>query len=326
MIKESEKRLRTTISKMLGISPKQPEQVLHPQENPSEIANGVRNILLRATTTLKKEEKVAPICSTKHINNPPAISGLDENKGLIVANVPLSPSDKLKPEIADKQPPNINKCLDYQELLPEYIDGDLKPNKCITISDHLENCQVCNSVYKDLKQIVEISRKLPLVVPKNFAWAKIEKEISELTLKQSPKKYSIWSKFWNYKLQLNISIPELTAGLAVLVILLILIDSFSYSPQLGSQSTVVARPATALTEIELINSIEKYSRTIGERYAQWDPQLQKLFDHNLAIVNKSIDECQQLLQRNPKDPVAHEMLICAYQEKVRLLEQFISLR
>lgn len=223
-------------------------------------------------------------------------------------------------------------CLDCQDLLSEYIDGDLKPNKRLLVSDHLKDCQECSLTHQDLKQIVGISQQLPLLVPKTALWKNIEKEIKELSLPTPPKTQSAWSKFWNQRFQFSISMPQLTGTLAGLATLVLLASNFVYSPQnlasTPSQGTVIAKPITYIsntTEMELTSTIDRLSHTITERYKDWDPQVQKLYDRNLAAIDQSIEECSQLAQKNPSDPIVHELMVTAYQEKIRLLEQFLSL-
>ncbi|KAF0240258.1 MAG: hypothetical protein FD167_4210 [bacterium] len=223
-------------------------------------------------------------------------------------------------------------CLDCQDLLSEYIDGNLKPNKRLIVSDHLKSCSECSIVHQDLKQLVGLSKQLPLLAPENVLWKKIEKEITEISTTQNPSRQSTWAKFWQHRWQFSISTPQLTGVLASLVVLLILASSFSYAPQnsIGAlmQNSIIARPINTYvanpTELELTGTIERLSHTIKERYKEWDPEIQKLFDRNLALVNQTIEDCNQLSQRNPNDPVVHELMVTAYQEKIRLLEQFLS--
>ena len=223
-------------------------------------------------------------------------------------------------------------CSDCQDLLSEYIDGDLKPNKRLIVNDHLKSCPECVVVYQDLKQLIGLSKQLPLLAPENALWKKIEKEITEISSMQNPTRQSTWARFWQYRWQFSISAPQLTGALASLAVLLVLASSFSYAPQnsIGTlmQNNIIARPANTYvanpTEIELTGTIERLSHTIKESYKEWDPEIQKLFDRNLVLVDQTIEDCNQLSQRNPSDPVVHELMVTAYQEKIRLLEQFLS--
>lgn len=223
-------------------------------------------------------------------------------------------------------------CLDYQELISEYIDGDLKPNKRIMVGDHIKSCQECNLVYQDLKQIVGVSQQLPLLAADNLVWKKIEKEIAEIPKSKITSPKNLWAKFWQHKWQFSVSAPQLTGSLATLAVLVILASSFSYAPQNSVssplQNTIIARPANTYvaspTEIELIGTIERLSHTIKERYKEWDTEIQNLYNRNLLLVDQTIEDCNQLSKRTPADPLVHELMVTAYQEKIRLLEQFLS--
>lgn len=223
-------------------------------------------------------------------------------------------------------------CLDCQNLLSEYIDGDLKPNKRPFVIEHLKTCKDCSLVYQDLKQIVNLSQQLPLLEPPNHIWKKLEKEISKIS---KPQARSSWASFLDLRWQFSISAPQLAGALAFLILFGILGSFFSYVPQNSSlsstiQSTIIARPVSAYvanpTEMELNGKIERLSHNAKELYQDWDPEMQKLFDRNIVLVDETIDDCRQLSQKNPNDPVVHELMVTAYQEKVRLLEQFLSLK
>ncbi|MBI4853084.1 MAG: zf-HC2 domain-containing protein [Acidobacteria bacterium] len=223
-------------------------------------------------------------------------------------------------------------CLDYQDLLSEYIDGDLKPNKRLMVSDHLKCCQNCSQVYQDLKQIVGLSQQLPLLAPDNALWKKIEKDLSEISMAPQPNSKSTWAKFWQHRWQFTISAPQLTTAFATLIVLTIFASTFSYAPQNSInyplQNTIIAQPVKTYVaspaEIELIGTIERLSHSIKERYQEWDPEIQKLYNRNLILVNQTIEDCNELSKRKPNDPLVHELMVTAYQEKIRLLEQFLS--
>jgi hypothetical protein len=242
------------------------------------------------------------------------------------------------------------KCSDCQDLLSEYIDNELHELKQTQMRMHMEKCKECNTVYEDLTQIVSVSRALPALAPQNELWGRIEAEIRELTRPVEQEKAraksasadennpGVWKRFWNSRLSLSISMPQLAAGTLGVLGILALAVTVSYHPELtqfraqdsilNSTGSVVAKPVDNLMnpeEAELNAAINRHNQAVEKRRAKWDPQMQQLFDRNLAIVNRSLEECQQLVQRNPNDQVCHEIMIMAYKEKLRLLEQFSSL-
>jgi hypothetical protein len=159
-----------------------------------------------------------------------------------------------------------------------------------------------------------------------------------LTAQKPPQRKSLWERFWNYNLELKLSMPQLATGAACLMVLLTLTATVSYRPDLiaardlsvkgPSANTVVARPLENVMnpeEAEVQGAIERKMKAIEQKRTKWDPKMQELFDRNLAIIDRSVAECREIVRRNPTDEVAREILVIAYREKLRLLEQFASL-
>lgn len=218
-------------------------------------------------------------------------------------------------------------CLQCQDLLSDYLDGDIAQNLRAPMQAHLANCKECHNVQLDLQQIVAVSQQLPLLAPDNALWQKIAQEIQTITTTKPP---SLWQRIWHYKLEFSISVPQLAGSALCLSLLLLVANSFSYLPQranltTASPGTLVAQPASLTMtpqETELRSATERLDNIIKERRTSWDPELQSLFDRNMAIVNRSLEECLQFEHKRPNDQVTHEMIVSVYQEKLRVLEQF----
>jgi hypothetical protein len=229
-------------------------------------------------------------------------------------------------------------CSECQDLLSEFIDEELSENKRAFMQMHIDSCNECCAIFDDLSQIVSVSKELPLLSPENALWSKIEDEIRELkALPAQKQRTNTWTRFWNYRLHLSLSMPQI-AGVICLVMMLSLAATFTYLPEKSAiitstpiaynHSTIVARPLANVMnpeEAELYSAIDRTMQTVNRRRAKWDPQLQTLFERNLAIVDRSVSECKQMVLRNPDDQIAHEMMMIAYKEKLRLLEQFSTL-
>jgi len=140
-------------------------------------------------------------------------------------------------------------------------------------------------------------------------------------------------------MNLSLSMPQLAGAMLSLLALFAITATISYRPEQAglngqnsalnsTRATIVARPLAGVMnpeEAELYGEIDRLTQAVNQRREKWDPQMQELFDRNLAIVDRSVAECRQLVLRNPNDQVTHEMMIIAYKEKLRLLEQFSSL-
>lgn len=223
-------------------------------------------------------------------------------------------------------------CSDCQELLSGFIDNELSAVDREGVMAHLSQCVNCESVYQDLSQIVCLSRNLPEISLESHIWDEIERKVSPQSLPD------FWDLIWNYRLNLSIGLPQVLLT-AIVIMGLGVAFIFAYRPYISSQNllssassnrTVLATNALMNVmkpeEAEVQNSIDRLMRTVEQKRVRWDPSVQSIFQRNLGIVDRSIEETQQLVKSNPDDHIAYEMMLLAYKEKQRLLEQFANLQ
>src|SRR5690554_1758791 len=70
-------------------------------------------------------------------------------------------------------------CKRYQDLMSDYIDGELELGEQTRIELHLADCEPCRAVRDDLLQIVHFSRQLPLHTPSHQVWQRIQAQVAE---------------------------------------------------------------------------------------------------------------------------------------------------
>ena len=51
------------------------------------------------------------------------------------------------------------KCLDYISELNDYLDGEIDPNLCAEIEEHIGKCENCRIMVDSLKQTVKLCRE-----------------------------------------------------------------------------------------------------------------------------------------------------------------------
>lgn len=217
-------------------------------------------------------------------------------------------------------------CTQCQEILSEYIDGALELGEQANIERHLADCESCRAVRDDLLQIVHFSHKLPLQSPSPALWSRIRSDVDALPS-------GMWSRpvRWLSRiraLNFNLSIPQLAAGAAALVVIVSIGAIVSQRDGRGLQS---AAPTVASAEViplsnadfqQLENQISSLSATVEQKKPSWDPELRTEFERNLYYIDQSLVECRHQLKNNPADDVSQELMLNAYREKVRLLEGF----
>jgi anti-sigma-K factor RskA len=217
-------------------------------------------------------------------------------------------------------------CTQCQELLSEYIDGALELGEQVNIERHLADCESCRVVRDDLLQIVHFSHKLPLQSPSPALWSRISADVESVHR-------GVWSRprRWLTRVRasnFNLSIPQLAAGAAALVIILsigvIVTRREGRSPEpIGSTvASVEATPLSSADLQQLEKQISSLSETVEHKKSSWDPQLRSEYERNLYYIDQSLIECRHQLKNNPADDVSQELMLNAYREKVRLLEGF----
>jgi predicted anti-sigma-YlaC factor YlaD len=50
-------------------------------------------------------------------------------------------------------------CKQLLSHISDYVDGDLPPELCVTIAEHLKNCENCRIVVDTLKKTIEIYKE-----------------------------------------------------------------------------------------------------------------------------------------------------------------------
>lgn len=220
-------------------------------------------------------------------------------------------------------------CTECQEILSEYIDGALELGEQANIERHLADCDACRVVRDDLLQIVHFSHQLPLQSPSPALWSRIRSDVDSLHT-------GAWSRPQRWlarvrALNFNLSIPQLAAGAAALVVVVSLSAMLSQrdgrtlqsaAPSVASAANVDVTPLSTADFQQLEKQISSLSATVEQKKTSWDPELRSEFERNLYYIDQSLVECRHQLKNNPADDVAQELMLNAYREKVRLLDSF----
>jgi anti-sigma-K factor RskA len=220
-------------------------------------------------------------------------------------------------------------CTQCQEVISEYIDGALELGEQVNIERHLADCESCRAVRDDLLQIVHFSHQLPLQSPSPALWSRIRSDVDSLHS-------GVWSRprRWMGRiktlttLNYNLSIPQLAAGAAALVVVVLIgailsqRDNRSLQPVASAVSPSEINPLSNADLQQLEKQINSLSATVEQKKNSWDPELRTEFERNLYYIDQSLVECRHQLKNNPADDVSQELMLNAYREKVRLLEGF----
>jgi anti-sigma factor RsiW len=247
---------------------------------------------------------------------------------------------------------NCEKC---QELLSEFIDGELENQTSAEIKTHLSLCAECAEIHEDFAGILGFcdetyEESLPPNAQalwcriNNVIEAEVKPEIAK-EVAQKDAKQSWLTRMWNR--HWSLSFTQLTSAVLgiALVSSLLTIVGIKNALNRGEQQTTAAsmQPSlfdAALSKIGLVKSpqeekmvrrreqqqtIEYWNTRVGNRRNQWDKNLREAFDRNMREIDQVMVEYSQNLEKNPQDDLSGEMLDSAMHEKMQLLREFSEL-
>ncbi|HUQ33540.1 MAG TPA: anti-sigma factor [Pyrinomonadaceae bacterium] len=249
---------------------------------------------------------------------------------------------------------NCEKC---QELLSEYLDGAMSGEDHATFGSHLEECFPCFNVHAEMNSIVSFCRdnRGEYMAPPNerALWLRIQNTVeSELLASaaaaQSPirsveQRESWWSRTMGRSWEL--SLPQVAMAVVAIIVVASLATIFGLRGmrQVGtdgsmasasvknSQGFAVSGNPNALDLNSRVwqqqQQIKYWSQIVEERKAHWNPQVRADFEHNLTLLDESVQDSMKKLSERPTehDEVTEEMLNSALNDKMQLLKEFSDL-
>ncbi len=247
---------------------------------------------------------------------------------------------------------NCDKC---QNLISGYIDGDLDAKSSEAVETHFSLCAECAKLHEDFASILGFCDETfaeDSVPPNSQAmWCRInniiETEVEpELAVEKARKTtgQNWFSRIWNSKLQFSTS-QVLTSffGIALISSLLTIVGVKNFSAPNDALSEnqiqptvfekVMAKLGVADTPEQKIErrvnerkeAIEYWKKRVEVRRTNWDSDTRRVFDRNLNVIEKSVNEYTQILREDPQDKISNEMLDAALNEKMELLREFSEL-
>ncbi|MCB1025118.1 MAG: zf-HC2 domain-containing protein [Acidobacteria bacterium] len=246
-------------------------------------------------------------------------------------------------------------CEKYQNLISQFLDGELEPNEVSELETHCSICVECSKLREDFESILNFSDETlsaESAPPNSQAlWCRINNIIetdikaeiaAEVNEEKAPKGF--FRKFAGSSWNLSPSqVLTSVIGVALVSSLITIVAVQNFSGPTEVHTGIEMQPnifETALSKVGLMESAkEKHLRRINEqksaiaywrkrvemRKVQWDSHLQTAFDRNLKEIDKVVNEYTKILQENPQDKISSEMLDSALSEKMEFLREFAEL-
>ena len=214
-------------------------------------------------------------------------------------------------------------CDRFELDLEAYLGGDNRPS----VEVHLRECVFCNVVFEDLKALRTTARGLPLEEPSPALWANIRAQLSAEGA--FAEKAGVWSWFWQLDFFRR---PIPVAAFACLVALGCLFTApRNYPKQEAASGLASPTGGTAVRTMSFLGDnggleqvVRELEKTFKAREGSLAPDVKATYENSLISLDTSIRECNDSLQREPGNSLAHEYLLAAYSQKAEVLSSALE--
>lgn len=224
-------------------------------------------------------------------------------------------------------------CAECQELLSDYLDGDLSDKQRAAADGHLRDCARCASVRNDLARIIHASASLTAHTPSPRVWEGIRREIAGGSVAAGPRAW--WDRLGAQRVDFSISGRQLVSAAAGLVVLAgtflaVQLASPTALPggswaELGTNQTFTSVPL-AFSEsreevVRLQGTVEEMKQRLEQRQAAWSPELRATYAKSITDLDARIVGCQTAFEADGTE-ATRAPLLDALRDKLRALEEF----
>jgi predicted anti-sigma-YlaC factor YlaD len=211
------------------------------------------------------------------------------------------------------------RCTSARRLINDSLDGALRPDRAADLTKHLAGCPACRAFARDLESIVGQAGKLPGLEPSGRVWQKIVSGIRTPRIEEAVRPARAFG--WRYALAAASALVIIGSGLFI---------GLQYR-RAAVPPGVPERGTAAFTIVKLKEAQVYYEKAIGalseavrSQESGLEPGLADVFERNLAGLDRTIQVCRQMVDRNPDNPVLRAHLLTAYREKVNLFEEIVG--
>ena len=229
-------------------------------------------------------------------------------------------------------------CAECQELLSDYLDGDLSDRRRQEVDGHMRDCGRCASLRNDLARIIHASASLPMHTPSERVWEGVRREIGGGSVVAGPRQW--WDRLSARRFDFSISARELVTAAAGLVVLAgtlwaVHVASPGSLPQVNwsdlgtNQQTTMVPLSMSESREEVANlrrAVDDMTRRLEERQPAWSPELQATYAKTVADLDTRIAEAQKAYDADGGTEATRAPLMDALRDKLRALDEFARVR
>ena len=198
-------------------------------------------------------------------------------------------------------------CQQFQETLPYIIESGGGGDD----ESHLQECESCASLVRDLRYIAEQAKLLlPMHDPNPRVWNNIEQSLQrEGLLEGRMPRLGHIQKNSTSQTQAKSWTP-LGGALALTAVIVFAVVLTSYKPTPLQQTTLSAQNSAADS-----TQFDSDDQQLISQVSRQSPEAQRAYEASLRDVNAYIADAEQAAKSDPSDASAQALLQDAYEQK-----------
>ena len=201
-------------------------------------------------------------------------------------------------------------CRELQNGLADFLDGEAPAEA----QGHLKSCAACSALVADLKEISGQARLLAAAEePRPEVWSRIERSLELEGLVRDAAPVSASALWWGAG-QSRWAVPAWAGAVAALLLLAFGVSGLWQTPA-TPEPTAVVQPAALVDDDDMrfLAAVEKRAPSKSVRYKK-----------HLEAVNASIRDAKRSVEQDPRNELARERLIQAYDQKSALYDMAMA--
>jgi hypothetical protein len=214
------------------------------------------------------------------------------------------------------------RCKKAKKLISDYIDGELDSSQRSSLEDHLEECEECRKFMEDTQRIAHTAQELEAGSPSPYVWTRIKHGLKAQSPSYEAPRKRVWR--WSPQLKYAVGVLSLLVVVGAVVIGITYFGNQRGVSLFGTQNEVIANLKQA--EKHYKKAIESMMKAVEAQENGMDPEVAKVFQANLELIDSSIASLQEAVLSDPQDVENRNILLAAYKEKTDLLYKLLNVK
>lgn len=210
-----------------------------------------------------------------------------------------------------------------QSQLSLYVDGQLDAAERAAVAAHLEGCDACRGVARDLERVRSAARSLGPMTPPDHVWLEVAGQIHLSTGRKTDRPAAPRRAALRQWIGLAAALVVITIG-AYFFLRATPAPTAPGNAKADDPVQAIAEDLALATQHyeKAISQLDELAKSSG---GALDPTIAQVLQQNLAAVDKAIDESRGAVKSTPDNVTARESLIEALRRKVDVLQATVSL-